>query len=307
MTISDPVHQRIEQLISSEKVVLFMKGTAQMPQCGFSARTVQALDTIGVAFTTVDVLSDPEIRQGIKDFSEWPTIPQLYVDKEFIGGCDIVTQMMGSGELHTLLGVTYEPPAPPEMVITDAFAAAIQAAQADGAQGQLRLQVSPNWEYGIGFSALEAGDLEVEANGLKILVDAASAKRADGIRLDFQEGTAGGVIVDNPNEPPAVRRLPVQGLQQMMAAGRPIHLFDVRTPEEWSTARIEGATLVDEAGYAQLMALPKDAMIVMYCHHGIRSMQAAGQLLEAGFRNVFNLEGGIDAWSDQVDASVPRY
>ncbi|MDA7984477.1 MAG: Grx4 family monothiol glutaredoxin [Alphaproteobacteria bacterium] len=93
------IKQRIQEEISARPVVLYMKGTADMPQCGFSATVVQALRLLGVDFHDVDILEDPELRQGIKDFSDWPTIPQLYVKGEFIGGCDIVREMFESGEL----------------------------------------------------------------------------------------------------------------------------------------------------------------------------------------------------------------
>jgi len=303
MTQSEPVRTRIQTLISQNKIVVFMKGNAQMPQCGFSARVVQTLQALDVTFTGVDVLQDPEIRQGIKDFSEWPTIPQLYVDEEFIGGSDIVSQMAASGELHQVLGIKFEPPSPPELHLTEAFVAEVQRFQSEGAQGYLRLQVSPSWDVGIGFSDKEGTDLVVEAGGVTVLVDPGTAKRADGVRLDFQ----GGVIVDNPNAPPVVNRLPAQGLKQLMDAGRPLHLFDVRTQEEWAIAHVDGATLLDAEASKQLQELPKDAMIVLMCHHGVRSMSAASQLVGAGYRNVFNLEGGIDAWSSQVDPTVPRY
>jgi monothiol glutaredoxin len=97
------VFDRIKQDVTSNPVVLFMKGTPVFPQCGFSAAVVQILSHLGVKFKGVDVLTDPEIRQGIKEFSSWPTIPQLYVKGEFIGGCDIVREMFESGELQQLL------------------------------------------------------------------------------------------------------------------------------------------------------------------------------------------------------------
>ena len=97
------VIDRIQKDIKENDVLLFMKGTPVFPQCGFSAAVVQVLTDLGVKFKGVDVLSDPAIRQGIKDFSQWPTIPQLYVKGEFIGGCDIVREMAGSGELRDLL------------------------------------------------------------------------------------------------------------------------------------------------------------------------------------------------------------
>ena len=94
---------RIEDIVGKNDVVLFMKGTALFPQCGFSSRAVAILDHLGVGFETVDVLQDPEIRQGIKDYSDWPTVPQLYVKGEFVGGSDIMMEMYESGELKDLL------------------------------------------------------------------------------------------------------------------------------------------------------------------------------------------------------------
>ena len=97
------VFDRIKQDVSSNPVVLFMKGTPVFPQCGFSAAVVQILTHMGVKFKGIDVLTDPEIRQGIKEYSSWPTIPQLYVKGEFVGGCDIVREMFETGELEQLL------------------------------------------------------------------------------------------------------------------------------------------------------------------------------------------------------------
>ncbi len=97
------VQETIETTIKSNKVVLYMKGSADFPQCGFSARSVAILRHLGVEFHSVDVLADPEIRQGIKDFASWPTIPQLYIDGEFVGGSDIMMQLFESGDLERLV------------------------------------------------------------------------------------------------------------------------------------------------------------------------------------------------------------
>ena len=112
-TMTDnPVSQRIRQTIDNSDVVLFMKGTPVFPQCGFSATLVQVLSLMGVKFKGFDVLEDPEVRDGIKNFSEWPTIPQLYVKGEFVGGCDIVREMYESGELTEFMishGIEQQP------------------------------------------------------------------------------------------------------------------------------------------------------------------------------------------------------
>jgi len=108
------VQERIQKLISDNPVVLFMKGTPQFPQCGFSGQVVQILDYLGAPVVGVNVLEDAEIRQGIKEFANWPTIPQLYVNGEFVGGCDIAREMFQSGELQAMLteaGVAIKQPA----------------------------------------------------------------------------------------------------------------------------------------------------------------------------------------------------
>jgi monothiol glutaredoxin len=103
MTMTD-ANNRIDEIVRKNDVVLFMKGTALFPQCGFSSRAIAILDHLGVGYETVDVLQDPEIRQGIKEYSDWPTIPQLYVKGEFVGGSDIMMEMFESGELQELVG-----------------------------------------------------------------------------------------------------------------------------------------------------------------------------------------------------------
>ena len=97
---------RIDELVKSNEIVLFMKGTALFPQCGFSSRAVAILDRLEAKYETVDVLQDPEVRSGIKEYSDWPTVPQLYVKGEFVGGSDIMMEMFESGELQELVGAS---------------------------------------------------------------------------------------------------------------------------------------------------------------------------------------------------------
>ncbi|MCC6828608.1 MAG: Grx4 family monothiol glutaredoxin [Novosphingobium sp.] len=104
-------HNRIAEIVNSNSVVLFMKGTPLFPQCGFSSRAIAILDHLGVEYESVDVLQDMEIRQSIKEFSDWPTIPQLYVKGEFVGGSDIMMEMFEAGELQQLVADSASPPA----------------------------------------------------------------------------------------------------------------------------------------------------------------------------------------------------
>jgi monothiol glutaredoxin len=112
--VSNPIRDEIQNAIDSHDVILFMKGVPERPMCGFSARTVAALDSLGASYAAVDILPDPRIRQELSAISQWPTIPQLFVKGELVGGCDIVTEMYESGELASTLGVSAPADAPDE-------------------------------------------------------------------------------------------------------------------------------------------------------------------------------------------------
>src|SRR4051794_41262022 len=114
MTESSSIRTAIEQAIEEHEVILFMKGTPEQPRCGFSARSVAVLEALGTPFAAVDILPDPRIRQQLSALSNWPTIPQLFVHGELVGGCDIITEMYESGELAETLGVTAPDDAPEE-------------------------------------------------------------------------------------------------------------------------------------------------------------------------------------------------
>ncbi|MCR9164281.1 MAG: Grx4 family monothiol glutaredoxin [Nannocystaceae bacterium] len=300
-------HQRIEALTKSDKVVLFMKGNRAQPQCGFSATVVGILDQYVPDYTTVNVLADPEIREGVKEFSDWPTIPQLYVDGEFVGGCDIVRQLDDEGELIATLGDAAKPPEPPSIEITEAAAAVFKQAMAE-AEGdeQLRLVVSPTFQHELALDLPRPSDLVVEAAGLKILVDPGTTRRANGLRIDHVEGPQVGFRMDNPNAPAQVQQIGVKEAAALVKEDG-VKFFDVRTPRERSIAKLEGAIHLDGDNVGEMMELPKDTPLVFHCHHGHRSFQAAIRFLEQGFTKVYNVVGGIDAWSQQVDPSIPRY
>lgn len=124
---SNPLREEIRKAIAENSVILFMKGTPDQPACGFSARTVAILQSLGKPFAAVDVLPDPRIRQELSALSNWPTIPQLFVDGELIGGCDIVTEMYQSGELQETLGLTAPEGSTPEGSAPEPEAAQVQA------------------------------------------------------------------------------------------------------------------------------------------------------------------------------------
>ena len=305
-------NEQIQELIDTNKVVLFMKGTRMFPQCGFSARSVEIFKRCGIKVKDVNVLADPAIRQGIKDFSNWPTIPQAYIDGKFVGGSDILLEMYENGELHKTLGVVDESAnaanTAPKLSMTAAAKGALSEAIKDAGEDVLHFSVSPDFQYDLYFGPKTEGAFEVDGGGITMLVPRASAARANGTTIDYVDGPNGaGFKIDNPNEPPRVKELAPAALKDWLDAGDEVQLFDVRGDTERAKADIAGSKVLDDAALAALKAQPKDAKVVLFCHHGIRSRSAAQQLIEAGMTQVFNLSGGIDAWSLQIDSAIARY
>ena len=309
MSLDENVRQEIAELIGSSEVVLFMKGNRRQPQCGFSATVVGILDAMLPEYKTVDVLSAPHIREGIKTFSSWPTIPQLYVKGEFVGGCDIVQEMYGSGELFEALGLEPVETAQPRITVTPAAQRALASAAAEHGGGGRELHLSVDGDYQSHLSIAPRSRIDVEAicEGVVLLLDPVSASRADGITIDVADTPNGQAFrVDNPNAP-RVRAMSVRELKAMIDSGDRFELRDVRTPEERAIASIPGAVLLNESEAARIESMPRDTPLVLHCHHGGRSQQAAEQFVALGFSQVWNVVGGIDAWSQEIDPDVPRY
>jgi monothiol glutaredoxin len=311
--IPTELRAKLQSIVESDRVVLFMKGTRRSPQCGFSATVVDLLDGWIDDYTTVDVLADPELREGVKVFSDWPTIPQLYVGGEFVGGADIIRELEQGGELGETLGAG--PPEPPAITITDEAAAQFQAALAGpdiDEHDVLRLIVDSRFHNDLSVGPRRPGDLEVESNGVRLVLDRRSARRARGLTIDFISGPDGtGFKIDNPNAPPEVRELPIrefaERLEQAEAAGERLHVYDVRTEDERAIAKIEGSVLLDADAAAKIEELPRDTPLYFLCHRGHRSLAAGQHFISLGFTEVYNVAGGIDAWSQEVDPNVPRY
>ncbi|AKU95147.1 putative monothiol glutaredoxin ycf64-like [Labilithrix luteola] len=311
--LTDALRQQFDDLVNKNEVVLFMKGNKHFPQCGFSAQVVGILKQMGTKFESVNVLADPAVRDGIKEYSNWPTIPQLYVKGEFVGGCDIVKEMFATGELQKKLGVQVaqvsegKPASAPDITLDDGAAKAIKAAD-EGNGEMLRLEISADFQYELYFGPKEASDLVSTSNGVSILFDAASAERAKGLRISWVETADGGAFkIENPNEPARVKSLSAPEVKAWLDQGKSFEFFDVRGEDERKIAKIEQAKPLDAAGEKHLAGVAKDTPIVFHCHHGMRSRNAAERFLREGYTNLYNLEGGIEAWSQKVDPKVARY
>jgi monothiol glutaredoxin len=306
MPLSEALRQRLDGIVASDRVVLFMKGTRRAPQCGFSAQVVQILDELVPEYQTHDVLSSAELRDGIKDYSQWPTIPQLYIDGKFVGGCDIVKDLKASGELEQLLGAEAPALAPPKVTASAEAIAAFESAMAPGDPDVLHLQVSAEFEHDLFFGPIEKGDVEVDLGGLKLYVGRSSIGRAQGVNIGYLDGPNAGFKIDNPNQPAQVVELSVQDAKAMLDRGE-LQLFDVRPETEGNIARIAAGKTLNDESVEYLQSLPKTTPIAFYCHHGMRSRGVAQSVVQEGFRKVYNLKGGIDAWSLAIDPNVPRY
>ncbi|QCO68539.1 Grx4 family monothiol glutaredoxin [Luteimonas yindakuii] len=310
MSLSPAVRERIESLLQSNQVVLFMKGQPSMPQCGFSAKAAGILDDLGVEYAHVNVLADPEIRDGIKAYGNWPTIPQLYIGGELVGGSDIIEEMANSGDLNTALGIAAPDRTPPSNVTVTAEAAKMLREALDGAGTNTALALAIDGRFQPRFQIAQASDsaIAVESAGIRIQFDAASARRADGITIDWVDDVRGkGLVVENPNAPKPVLPLVSAEADAQVRTGT-LTLVDVRPADERAQASVNVAfETLDGGNRERLEGLPKDTAIAFLCHTGVRSRQAAEQFHALGFTRVYNVEGGIDAWSQTVDATVPRY
>jgi monothiol glutaredoxin len=309
MSLDPALRTRIEETLSADPVVLFMKGVRGAPQCGFSATVCQILDRLIPEYRTINVLEDPALREGIKTYASWPTVPQLYVRGEFVGGCDILQEMNADGSLHETLGVERPAANAPTLHLSDAAASALGQLTEQQQGRPLHLAIDASFQTGLFFGPEEPGELSVVANGVTIHLEPMTAARADDLRIDVVEGDGGpGFQIDNPNAPkPKVGQLTVHELQARLAAGERFAFYDVRTPEERATAHIEGAQLLDADATARIEAMDRTTTLVFHCHHGGRSQAACEHFAALGFTDVWNVEGGIDAWSQEIDTSVPRY
>lgn len=309
MSLDPALRQRIDSLLQANPVVLFMKGQPSAPRCGFSAKAAGILSSLLPSYASVDVLEDADIREGIKLYGSWPTIPQLYVRGELVGGSDIIEELLGSGELHTLLGLPAPDRTPPTIHVTPAARVQIDKAMADVPAGVgLHLAIDPQFNAQFQLKPVAGREIVADADGLKIHLDPVSAPRANGIAVDWVEDVRGaGLSIRNPNAAPPVKSISVQQLHDRIITGT-IDVIDVRPAAGRAMAAFpQPHEVLDDASRARLEALPKDVPLAFICHHGSSSRRAAEHFRSLGFHDVYTVEGGIDAWAKEIDSKVPVY
>jgi len=297
MALEPAVHDRIRKMVTENRVMLFMKGTPKMPQCGFSARTVGALDTLlSDGYASFNVLEDPDIREGIKEFGNWPTIPQLYVEGELVGGCDIVMEMFNAGELHEMFGLDAPDRTPPEIEISPKAAEKIKEFLAAYPGQHLHFQIGSDWDAQFNLGPRTGDEIASTAGDLTVLMDLASAQRARGARIDWVETVSGeGLKLDLPGAPPPVRQMSADDLQQRLNAGERVMVVDVRGEQDRQQEPLDFARPLDVGLMAELSDADRKTPLVFVCNKGLSSQQVAEHYRKQGFTEVFNLDGGMDA------------
>jgi monothiol glutaredoxin len=307
MPLDDVLRQRIADLLQQHRVVLFMKGEPGAPQCGFSAKAVAILADLGIDYAHVDVLADPQMRDGIKRYGDWPTIPQLYLDGQLLGGSDILAQMAQSGELHAALGLPPPDRTPPTISITADAVEMLRGAlaQSDAGAG-LQVEVDARFNAKLQLAPINPDAVATTVDGLRVQFAAGSARRAEGLTIDWVDDERGrGLVILNPNAPAPVRPLTPLEATSKLAAGA-VTLIDVRPPEERAFALIKVPFLTLDNGSGALEQQARDTPLAFLCHHGRRSAEAAEYFRQLGFTEVYNVVGGIDAWA-AMDTAIPRY
>jgi monothiol glutaredoxin len=307
MSLDPALRSRIESILNANRVVLFMKGQPSMPQCGFSAKAVGALQDLGVEFAHVNVLADQEIREGIKAYGDWPTIPQLYIDGELVGGSDIVLQMAASGELSSVLGLAAPDRTPPSITVTPAAVEMLKGALADARALPCSCPSTPV------SSRTSSWPRTTKARSPPSPTACACSSTWPAPVAPTASPSTGWTTSAARAWPSTTRTRPSRCRKS--ACAMPTTWCVPATSPWWTCARPTSAIAAvgvpfktfDGNGRAALEALPKDTALAFMCHHGGRSAQAAEQFRALGFTKVFNVTGGINAWSEDVDNGVPKY
>ena len=292
------MREEIEHTLMRHDVVVFMKGTRETPECSASAFMVDLLNGYLYDYKTIDVLASPGIVDAVGEYSNDSTIPQLYVNRKLVGGCDIVLELSEAGKLGRVLGAesSVQPPAPEITVEPEAVAALRDFAE--GAPIVVRMKIDTDFNATLDFGEARDNDVVVESGEVKVVLDRGSASRAKGITIRFVDDDEGGAFrIDNRARPVRVKSIELGQLKQWMHEGATFELFDARTNEERVEGMLPGAHAFDDGAAEYLANTEKETPLVVYCTDGERSSRAARHLMRIGFKNVYELAGGLARWA----------
>jgi monothiol glutaredoxin len=295
MALDPSLRDRIHQMVTANRVMLFMKGTPKMPQCGFSAQTAGALDTLLEGdYAAFNVLEDQEIREGIKEYGNWPTIPQLYVDGELVGGCDIIMEMFNAGELHDLFGLEAPDRTPPEIEISDRAAEKIREFLAAYPGQHLHFKIGSDWDAQFNLGPKSGTEIESTSADLTVLMDLASAQRARGAKIDWVVTVQGeGLKLDLPGAPPPVKEMSASELRQRLESDPALVVIDIRSELDRHNKPLPFARALDADLMTELKDADRETPLVVLCNKGLSSQEVAEHYRKQGFKQVYNLSGGV--------------
>lgn len=310
MISSSEIHQRIEALTRSHRLVLFMDGTSEAPESAASLSACRVLDGIGLDYTQVDLEFDRRLREGIAAHGGLPAIPQLFIDGEPVGGVDVIERMAHSGELHAALGLAAPDRTPPTVRLTPAAAEFLRGVIANsGSDMVAEISVDAQFASCLCIEPRRKDAIATEVEGVPLQFDLASARRADGLSIDWEDidrGPSWSFVYPNAPVPKPVRAISPADADARVRAGT-LTIVDLRPAQERALAPLPVPFLHMDDGTHEIRNLPPDAPLACLCHRGDRSYYAAEHFLQLGHRDVYHVEGGIDAWADSVDASIPHY
>ena len=297
--------EKIDNLINENNILLFMKGDKFAPQCGFSAKVIEILNHYCSMYKTVNVLEDNNIREGIKEYSKWPTIPQLYVNKEFIGGCDILTEMHQSGDLLDIFNIKIKSSDNIKLEISKSAKSAFGKIISESNEGNtVRLSVDSKNNTNLSFEDKKDKDIQFEYDNFKLIIDPLSSSRITNLKIDFiEDKNSSGFSIINLDQD-NIEQIDAAKLKSMIENKEKFELIDVRTTQEYNENNISCARLLENIEDNFFDKLNKNTKLIFQCRSGKRSQNMALKFKEKGFKNIANLKGGILAWDEFNNKSL---
>jgi monothiol glutaredoxin len=309
------IRQRIEALLRSNRLVLFVDGAWEAPESASSLRACHALDGCGLEYAQIDVQFDPALRDAIVTYGGLPAIPQLYLDGTPIASGDAIERMAHSGELHAALGHAALGPAapdrtPPTVRLTQTAAQLLRRAiDNTGNDTVAEIAVDAQFRSCLRLVPRRRDAIATIVEGVPLQFDLASARRAEGLSIDCDENDIdrGGWSFVHPKAPVSkpVRAISPAEAEARVRAGT-LTIVDLRPAEERAAAPLSVPFLHMDEGTHAIRNLAPDAPLACLCRRSDRGYHAAEHLRQLGHRDVYYVDGGIDAWADSVDASIPR-
>ncbi|QWF14786.1 rhodanese-like domain-containing protein [Lysobacter capsici] len=287
-----------------------MNGTPATLRCGLSRGLLDLLDDMGLAYAHIDATGELQRGRGSERRREWLAIPQLYLDGEYLASGDLIEQMANAGKLHIALGLPAPDRRPPEVTLSAAAADFLRAAIGNSAPGTVaEIEVDAKWASCVRLVPRRKGMIQTQVDGVPLQFGLSSARRSDGLSIDWEDVDRGpSWTMRFPGAPVIEPVRPIAPADADAAAreGR-LLIVDIRHPQERALAQLSLPFLSLDESRHEIRNLAPAVPLAVLCHRGDRSVHAAEHLHRLGHRDVYYIEGGIQAWADLVDTTIARY